>query len=117
MKVYQLLMDAAVFVFSLLKQLPVDERYASAAQARRSAPSGAANFAEAWRKRRYKRHFMSKMTDAEAEAAETQVWLELWFRLQYITEEQFNTGYAMYEISIKQMMSLQATHARKSGWK
>ena len=55
-------------------------------QIRRASRSIATNTAEAWRKRRYKAAFVSKLSDAETEAAETQTWLELALRSKYISE-------------------------------
>lgn len=56
-------------------------------QVRRSSRSVCANIAEAWRKRRYKAHFVSKLSDAESEAEETRVWLEMARRCGYISVE------------------------------
>jgi four helix bundle protein len=61
-------MDAAMEIFELTKSFPVEERYSMVDQMRRSSRSVCANMAEAWRKRRYKAHFISKLSDAEAEA-------------------------------------------------
>lgn len=60
-------------IFESTKQFPKEERYSLTDQIRRSV---CANLAEAWRKRRYEGAFLIKLSDAEAEAAETQVWLE-----------------------------------------
>jgi four helix bundle protein len=61
----------------LTKNIPADERYALVDQVRRSSRSVAANLSEAWRKRRCTAAFKSKLNDAEAEASETQTWIEL----------------------------------------
>ena len=74
---YQGAMDLIVRVSELAKKLPIEERFALADQIRRSSRSVCANLAEAWRKRRYQAAFVSKLNDAEAEAAETQVHLEI----------------------------------------
>ncbi len=74
--VYQLAMESAMEIFELTKRFPREERYSLTDQIRRSSRSVCANLAEAWRKRRYPKAFISKLSDAEAEAAETQVWLE-----------------------------------------
>ncbi|MGA3116661.1 MAG: four helix bundle protein [Syntrophobacteraceae bacterium] len=65
-----------MILFELSKAFPLDERYSLTDQVRRSSRSVYANTAEAWRKRRYPNSFVSKLSDAEAEAAETQVWIE-----------------------------------------
>jgi four helix bundle protein len=75
--VYQMAMVMAVQTFELTKGFPAEERYSLTDQMRRSSRSVCANIAEAWRKRRYPAAFASKLSDAEAEAAETEVWLEL----------------------------------------
>ncbi len=84
LEVYQVAMDAAMTIFALSKEFPVEERYSLTDQVRRSSRSVCANIAEAWRKRRYPNAFVSKLSDAEAEAAETLVWLELTVRCGYL---------------------------------
>lgn len=76
LRVYQNSVEAAMKIFEITKGFPVEERYSLVDQIRRSSRSVCANIAEAWRKRRYKAAFIAKMSDAESEAAETQVWLE-----------------------------------------
>jgi four helix bundle protein len=75
LRVYQAAMDAAMRIFELTKKFPPEEKYSMVDQMRRSSRSVCANIAEAWRKRRYKAHFISKLSDAEGEAEETRVWL------------------------------------------
>ena len=75
-------------IFELTKRFPPEEKYSLTDQIRRSSRSVAANIAEAWRKRRYPAAFVSKLSDAESEAAETQTWLEIALRCQYLTLEQ-----------------------------
>ena len=82
--VYKLALEAAMEIFELTKRFPVEERYSMTDQVRRSARSVCANIAEAWRKRRYPNAFVNKLSDAEAEAAETEVWLELAVRCGYL---------------------------------
>jgi four helix bundle protein len=74
--VYQRARDLATRVFEMSKRFPREETYSLTDQIRRSSRSVSSNIAEAWRKRRYEGSFVSKLTDVEAEAAETQVWLE-----------------------------------------
>jgi len=78
--VYKKAIDAAMEIFQITKQFPAEERYSLTDQIRKSSRSVCANIAEAWRKRRYKAAFVSKLSDSESEAAETQVWLELCLR-------------------------------------
>jgi len=74
-------------IFELTRQFPAEEKYALTDQVRRSSRSVCANVAEAWRKRRYQAAFLSKLNDAETEAAETQVHAEIAFRHGYVTQE------------------------------
>ena len=71
MEIYRLAFEAAMEIFELSKKFPVEERYALTDQVRRSSRSVCANLAEAWRKRRYRAAFIAKLSDSEAEAAET----------------------------------------------
>ncbi len=87
--VYQGAMALVMRVFELAKYFPSEERYALTDQIRRSSRSVCANLAEAWRKRRYQAAFVSKLNDAEAEAAETQVHIEIALRHNYLSQETF----------------------------
>ncbi len=84
LEVYQMGFDAAMQIFELTKSFPKEEMYAITDQVRRSSRSVCSNIAEAWRKRRYEAAFVSKLNDAEAEAAETQVWLEFSVACKYL---------------------------------
>src|ERR1700716_3617387 len=75
--VYQLGFDLSMRIFEITKSFPKEETYSLTDQIRRSSRSVCANLAEAWRKRRYEAAFVSKLNDAEAEAAETQVHIEI----------------------------------------
>jgi four helix bundle protein len=88
--VYQEAMAIVMSVSELAKQFPADEKYVLSDQIRRSSRSVCANLAEAWRKRRYLAAFVSKLNDAETEAAETQVHLDVALRHRYITPEIFD---------------------------
>ena len=94
--IYQKAFDAAMKIFELSKRFPVEERYSLTDQIRRSSRSVCANLAEAWRKRRYKAAFVAKLSDSEAEAAETQVWLKFAVKCQYLTPEQGRELYGTY---------------------
>jgi len=74
-------------IFELSKSFPPEERYALTDQIRRSSRSVCSNIAEAWRKRRYEAAFVSKLNDAEAEAAETQTWTSFAVECGYWPEE------------------------------
>ena len=94
--IYQKAFNAAMTIFELSKQFPVAERYSLTDQIRRSSRSVCANFAEAWRKRRYQASFVSKLNDCEAEAAETQVWLKFAVKCEYLSTEQGRELYSTY---------------------
>src|SRR5205807_9475387 len=87
--VYQNALATGLRVYELSKKFPVEERYALTDQIRRSSRSVCANIAEAWRKRRYEAAFVSKLSDAETEAAETQVHAEFAFHRGYLSREEF----------------------------
>ena len=76
LRVFQLAYQVAMEVFRASKSFPADERYSLTDQIRRSSRSVAANIAEGFRKRRYEASFINKLTDSDAEATETQVWLD-----------------------------------------
>jgi four helix bundle protein len=84
LKVFQMAFETAMQIFELSKKFPADEKYSLTDQIRRSSRSVCANLAEAWRKRRYEGAFINKLSDAEAEAAETQVWLEFAVKCNYL---------------------------------
>jgi four helix bundle protein len=88
--VYQGAMSLVMRIFELTKHFPIEEKYTLTDQVRRSSRSVCANLAEAWRKRRYQAAFVSKLNDAETEAAETQVHTEIAFRHGYLSQEIFN---------------------------
>ena len=75
--VYQKARSLASAVFAASKSFPRDEMYSLTDQIRRSSRSIGANVAEAWAKRAYEKHFISKLTDADGEQLETQHWLEV----------------------------------------
>ena len=95
--VYNLAMEAAPEIFELTKSFPSEEKYSLTDQVRRSSRSVCANIAEAWRKRRYSAAFVSKLSDAEAEVAETQVWLEMAVRCKYLDLTQAKALEQKYE--------------------
>src|SRR5205809_1835646 len=87
--VYQNALTAGLRIYELSKKFPGEERYALIDQIRRSSRSVCANIAEAWRKRRYEAAFVSKLSDTETEAAETQVHAEFAFRQGYLPARSF----------------------------
>ena len=97
LRVHQLSFSAGKEVFNLTKSFPPEEKYSLTDQIRRSSRSVSGNLAEAWRKRRYEKAFISKLNDCEGEAAETQVWLEYALACEYITKETFDILYEKYD--------------------
>ncbi len=87
LRVYEVAFESAVHIFKLSKKWPAEEKYSLTDQIRRSSRSVCANLAEAWRKRRYPAHFVSKLSDSDSEAAETEVWLDFALRLSYLNKE------------------------------
>ena len=87
LRVYKLVFELQQEVFETSKQFPVEERYALTDQVRRSSRSIGANLSEAWQKRRYLAHFVSKLTDADGEQAETQHWLDTALACNYVSEQ------------------------------
>ena len=91
LKVYQAAFRLQQDVFEASKSFPAGERYALTDQLRRASRSIGANVAEAWRKRRYVAHFTSKLTDADAEAAETLHWLDTAYACGYLDADLHHT--------------------------
>lgn len=86
-KVYQKAFSLAMEVFEVSKKLPTDEKYSLTDQIRRSSRSVCACLAEAYRKKLYPAHFLSKLTDADMENSEASVWLDFSFTCKYLSEE------------------------------
>lgn len=82
--------NLAMKVFVLTKTFPKEEKYSLTDQIRRSSRSVSANIAEAYRKRLYPKHFISKLTDSDAENAETQTWLLFALHCEYLTQNDYN---------------------------
>jgi four helix bundle protein len=106
LKVYQSAMEWTMKVFRLTMSFPDEEKYSLTDQVRRSSRSVCTNIAEAWRKRRYKAAFISKLSDAETEAAETQVHAEIAWRSAYITEAQFQEIDDAYDHILGQIIKM-----------
>ena len=84
--VYKLSRELQREIFVITKKFPKEEMYSLTDQIRRSSRSVGAQIAEAWAKRRYEKHFISKLTDADGEQQETQHWIETSVDCDYITE-------------------------------
>ncbi|BAY42330.1 S23 ribosomal protein (plasmid) [Nostoc sp. NIES-2111] len=113
LKVYQMAFDAAMKIFEVSKKFPVEERYSLTDQIRRCSRSVCANLAEAWRKRRYVAAFVAKLNDCEAEAAETQTWIEFAVKCNYLD---IDTGREIYGIYNKVLGSLVSMINNPTPW-
>ena len=108
LKVFQLAYSLAMEIFHLSKTFPREELYSLTDQIRRSSRSVAANIAEGFRKRRYPNHFVSKLTDCDAEATETQVWIDFAFDCGYLSEENRDRLRSGYEEVGRMLSSMMA---------
>lgn len=84
LEVYKYARELAKEIFVLTQKFPKEETFSLIDQVRRSSRSVGAQISEAWAKRRYEKHFISKLTDADGEQQETQHWLESAFDCSYI---------------------------------
>jgi four helix bundle protein len=99
-------MDAAMEIFEIIKAFPPEERYSLIDQMRRSSRSVASNISEAWRKRRYEAAFKSKLNDSESEACETQTWVEMALRCNYIDKNTAERLDRTYEEIIGKLVAM-----------
>lgn len=106
LEVFQRAMSLAMDIFEITKRFPREEQYSLTDQCRRSSRSVCANIGEAWRKRRYKAAFISKLSDAETEAGETQVWMEIAYRCRYISESELSHFDNEYNHVISQLIRM-----------
>lgn len=106
LEVYGLAFEAAMEVYEVSKGFPVEERYSLTDQIRRFSRSVAANLAEGWRKRRYGPAFVARLNDAEAEAAETQTWLEFAVRCGDLEAEIGRAIYRPYDAIIGKLVRM-----------
>ena len=97
LKVYQLSYQLALDIHAITKEFPKEERYSLTDQIRKSSRSVPTNLAEAWKKRRYEKAFVSKVVDCSGEAAETEVWLDFSKDFGYINDDQHRDLTERYE--------------------
>jgi four helix bundle protein len=112
LEVYRKAFEAAMEIFSLSKAFPKEETYSLTDQVRRSSRSICSNLAEAWRKRRYQAAFVSKLSDAEGEAAETQTWIEFAVRCDYLDREEAKRIFLKYDEILAMLVSLIANSSK-----
>jgi four helix bundle protein len=110
--VYQKAFSAAMRLYELTKVFPKEETYSLTDQVRRSSRSVCANLSEGWRKRRYEAAFINKMCDSEAEAAETQTWIEFAVGCGYIARDTGLELYREYEGIIAALVTISNNPAK-----
>ena len=91
LQIYQSAFQVALEIYQISKSFPPEEKYSLTDQIRRSSRSVCSNTAEAFRKKRYPKSFIAKLSDSEGEAAETQVWLDYALNCKYIDKKK-HTG-------------------------
>ena len=104
--VYQLAFKGSMKIFEISKNFPKEEKYSLTDQIRRSSRSVCANLAEAFRKRKYPKAFISKLSDCEGEAAETQTWLEFSLQCKYISEQEFTELHETYDHILGKLVNM-----------
>lgn len=88
MTIYKKAFELAMEIFEISKRFPKEETYSLTDQMRRSSRSVCTNFAEAYRRRKYLAHFVSKLTDSDSENSETDVWIDFAFACKYINADE-----------------------------
>jgi four helix bundle protein len=104
--VYRLAFEGAMRIFNTSKGFPHEETYSLTDQMRRSSRSVCANLAEAWRKRRYEAAFVSKLSDAESEAAETQTWIRFAVSCGYLSDGEGKDLHQTYDHVIGKLVNM-----------
>lgn len=97
LKVFEKAFRLSMVVFELSKGFPKEEKYALTDQLRRSSRAICSNIAEAWAKKIYMKHFVSKLSDSLGEEFETEVWLKFCYECSYINTEVYETLTSEYE--------------------
>jgi four helix bundle protein len=115
LEVYKLAFDGAMKIFEITKKFPKEEIYSLTDQIRRSSRSVCGNLAEAFRKRRYPKTFVSKLSDSEGEGAETQTWLDFANSCNYITSEECKYLNSLYDNIIGKLVNM-SLHPENWSW-
>jgi four helix bundle protein len=103
---YRLSFDSAMKIFAITKRFPKEETYSLTDQIRRSSRSVCSNLAKAFRKRRYPKSFISKLSDSESEAAESQTWLDFSLSCEYMTEIEHHSLMESYDKIIGKLVNM-----------
>lgn len=104
--VYQSAFKSSMEIFRSSRSFPKDEVFSLTSQILRSSRSVSANLAEAFRKRRYEKAFIAKLSDSEAEAAETQVWLDYSVECGYLSKDNYVRLFSDYENIIGMVVTM-----------
>jgi len=107
LKVYQQSFEMAMEIFQVTKKFPKEETYSLTDQIRRSSRSVCSNVSEAFRRRKYIKSFASKLNESEAEAAETQNWLDFALACKYIEKEIHQRLYKEYDNILGMLVNMQ----------
>jgi len=105
--VYKMAFHSALEIYKLSKKFPDNELYSLTNQIRRSSRSVASNLAEAFRKRKYPKAFVAKLTDCQSEAAETQVWLDFCLELSFIDLDVHDRLYSDCDMIIGKIVNME----------
>jgi four helix bundle protein len=93
-------------IYERSKSFPEEEKYSLTDRIRKSSRSVSAQIAEGWRRRKYRAAFVNKMNEAEAKAAETQVWLEYAAKCQYISKDVYTQLHYNYQEIIGKLINM-----------
>jgi len=104
--VYKMAFEASMEIFKLSKDFPKHEMYSLTDQIRRSSRSVCSNLTEAFRKRKYPKSFVSKLSDSEGEAAETQTWLDYCYECNYIEKNVHDVLTEKYDNIIGKLVNM-----------
>ncbi len=104
LEIYKSARQLACEIYDVSKAFPKEEMYSLTDQIRRSSRSVGAQIAESWAKRRYEKHFISKLTDADGEQQETQHWIETALDCGYISKAQGENWIQRYA-SVERMLN------------
>jgi len=115
LEVYMLSFDTAMKIFEITKRFPKEETYSLTDQIRRSSRSVCSNLAEAFRKRKYPKSFISKLSDSESEAAESQTWLDFSLSCEYITDREHHDLNESYDKILGKLVTM-SLHPENWSW-
>jgi len=113
---YKKAFSLSMEIFKISKKFPKEEIYSLTDQIRRSSRSVCANIGEAYRKRIYQKHFISKLTDSDAENSETGVWLDFALACDYISENEYKHLYTE-TVEIGKLLNYMIINPEKFGSK